>query len=64
MPVQERLGLLWVWPTSGPEAFIEAFATKPCVPPEHVHAKPEDIIWLSSWYIRCWALLVPASAAL
>ena len=56
------MGLLWVWPSSGPEAFIEAHATAPCVEPGHVNAKPEDTLWLSDWFVRdlpyCSQLLV------
>ena len=57
---QSKMDLLWIWPTSGPEAFIQAHATPTCIAPEYQDAKPEDLLWLGRWYIRD----VPYSAQL
>ncbi|KAK9814221.1 hypothetical protein WJX72_002503 [[Myrmecia] bisecta] len=42
-PTKELLDMVWVWPESGPEAYIESAATEAAMCEDMKTAKPEDI---------------------
>ncbi|EIE23217.1 Rieske-domain-containing protein [Coccomyxa subellipsoidea C-169] len=42
-PVQVQLGLVWVWPESGPHAFIESSAEQPALNQRVKEVAPEDV---------------------
>ncbi|MBD2504923.1 aromatic ring-hydroxylating dioxygenase subunit alpha [Anabaena azotica] len=50
-PLQERQGLLWLWPESGSQALIESKLREPRVIPE-LEETPERIVNRSAWNIR------------
>ena len=49
-PTQERQGLLWVWPESGPQAKLESQLKTPRIVPE-LEEKSDRVIKLF-WYVR------------
>ena len=49
--LQEAIGLLWVWPESGPMASLEAATQLPHVPPGW-DSEPEQYLPLKHWFMR------------
>lgn len=49
---QEVQGLVWVWPSIGPQAAAEAAATAPCIPPSQLQAGEERLLMERPWFRR------------